>query len=232
MGSGYAVPYTMNTTPARRSISSVPARTTTACLLACQIALACGLVACDDAAVEEQQIEKGIENIPAPEQATESTIQPTAEPTGEQPAQADSPGPSDPRFPWAAPEGWVLDETPRQMRIATYMAPTDSGQQEIAVTRFGGRVGGELANINRWRGQMGLAPIGETQLDDTIERFAAEGFDGYQLRIESAQGVMLAAAVYDGSIDQTWFVRATLPNTSIADQLEAGVFAMARSIAR
>ena len=40
-------------------------------------------------------------------------------------------------------------------------------------------------------------------------------------RIESAQGVMLAAAVYDGSIDQTWFVRATLPNISIADQIEA-----------
>ncbi|MCA9275835.1 MAG: hypothetical protein KDA29_07410 [Phycisphaerales bacterium] len=222
----------MNTTPTRRSTSSVSARTTTACLVACQIALACGLVACDDAAVQEQQIEKGIESIPAAEQATESTIQPTAEPTGEQPAQTDTPASSDPRFPWAAPEGWVLDETPRQMRIATYMTPTESGQQEIAVTRFAGRVGGELANINRWRGQMGLAPISESQLDDNIERFTAEGFDGYQLRIESAQGVMLAAAVYDGSIDQTWFVRATLPNISIADQIEAGVFGMARSIAR
>ncbi len=199
-------------------------RTPFARLLACQLALACTLVACDDAGVQEEQIAKGIEDIPAAAHSEQ--------PSDGQHAQHETPKSSDSRFPWVAPEGWVFDETPRQMRFATYMAPTDAGDQEIAVTRFPGRVGGELANINRWRGQMGLAPISEGELEEHIERFSMEGYDGYQIRIESDSGAMLASAVFDQSINQTWFVRATLPSSELADQLEADVFAMARSIAR
>ncbi len=192
--------------------------------MACQLALACALVACDKASVQEEQIAKGTENMPAPET--------TYEPDSGQLAETDAGASADPGFPWAVPEGWVLDETPRQMRIATYMAPTASGEQEIAVTRFPGRVGGELANINRWRGQMGLTPISESDLEDSIERFTADGYDGYTVRIDSDRGTMLAAGVFDQSINQTWFVRATLPDAALADQLEDDVFGMARSIAR
>lgn len=150
----------MNRAPLR-SIGVVSAsRPRIACLLACHVAIAFGLVACEKTSVQEEQVEKGIENIPAPEQ--------TDQPTGGQPADTGMPKQSDNGFPWAVPEGWVFDETPRQMRIATYMAPTESGEQEVAVTRFPGRVGGELANINRWRGQMGLSPITEAELEDSI----------------------------------------------------------------
>lgn len=191
--------------------------------MACQLALACALVACDKASVQEEQIAKGTENIPAPET--------TYEPDSGQQAETNDAGASTaPGFPWAVPEGWVLDETPRQMRIATYMAPTESGEQEIAVTRFPGRVGGELANINRWRGQMGLTPIGPGELENQIERYTADGYDGYEVRIDSDRGTMLAAGVFDESVNQTWFVRATLSDATTADQLEADVFGMARSI--
>lgn len=195
---------------------------TTITQLSTVFVLACVLTACDNSDVQEQQIDKGIEQIPEEQHSEESAEQPAAE--------TSTPTRRDDGFPWSVPESWTLDETPRQMRIATYMAPTTTGDQEIAVTRFPGRVGGELANINRWRGQMGLAPISETELENSIERFSADDFDGYQLRIESEQGVMLAAAVFDESINQTWFVRATLPNTNRADQLEAELFSMARSI--
>jgi hypothetical protein len=190
--------------------------------MACQLAIACTLFACDEAGVQEEQIAKGVEDIPASVQANEPGDRLDAEP--------ETPGASDSRFPWAVPEGWVFDETPRQMRIATYMAPTDTGQQEIAVTRFPGRVGGELANINRWRGQMGLAPITQGELEDQIERFSAEGYDGYQVRIDSDRGVMLAAGVFDESVEQMWFVRATISEASTADQIEEDIFAMAQSI--
>lgn len=63
-----------------------------------------------------------------------------------------------PDAPWTVPDGWTLDPEPRSMRIATYLAPDPDGPVEVAITRFGGRVGGELANINRWRGQIGLPP--------------------------------------------------------------------------
>lgn len=208
----------MNPTPTHQ------ARTRTSPRIIFLLALACGLVACDQTGVQEEQIAKGIEDIPPATHADESTPPPQNEVV--------PPESNDSRFPWAVPEGWVHDETPRQMRIATYQATIGERVQEIAVTRFPGRVGGELANINRWRGQLGLEPIGESALDSSIERFAVDGYDGYQIRIESPQGAMLAAAVFDESINQTWFVRATLPDAATADQLEDAVFGMARSIAR
>jgi hypothetical protein len=117
------------------------------------------------------------------------------------------------------------------MRLATYIAPDPAGPVEIAVTRFGGRVGGELANINRWRGQLGLPPIGEDELDRTIVRFSADGYAGYETRIEAPGKVMLAAGVYDEAGDQTWFVRAIFADAEAADRLQADLFGMARSIA-
>ncbi len=132
--------------------------------------------------------------------------------------------------PWATPEGWTRDAEPRPMRLATYMAPDADGPVEVAISRFPGRVGGELANINRWRGQMGLPPVDATGLEGVITRFDAPGYDGYETRIDSPQGTMLAAGVYDESADQTWFVRTTTTDAA-ADRLQDTVFGVARSIA-
>lgn len=118
------------------------------------------------------------------------------------------------------------------MRIATYIADTPSGQVEIAITRFPGDVGGVLANINRWRGQMGLGPVLESGLESTINRFEVPGFSGYETRIDSDRGVMIAVGVHDQSIDQTWFVRATVDSAQAADDVQDKLFAMARSITR
>lgn len=133
--------------------------------------------------------------------------------------------------PWVVPDGWELDSGERPMRVATYLAPVEGGTVEVAITRFPGTVGGELANVNRWRGQMGLSPVGEAELDGVIERFSSAGYRGYQTRVDGAGGVMVVAGVHDQSIDQTWFVRATVGNADQADAVEADVFSMARSIA-
>lgn len=138
---------------------------------------------------------------------------------------------SNPDEPWRVPAGWQRDPEPRSMRLATYVAPDPSGPVEVAITRFGGRVGGELPNVNRWRGQMGLAPIEASELEEALQRFEAPGFDGYETKIESPTGVMLAGAVYQADFDQTWFVRATAPDIETAERLAADVFGVTRSIA-
>ncbi len=132
--------------------------------------------------------------------------------------------------PWKVPFGWTFDATPKPMRIATYVAPTSSGNVEVAVTRFPEKVGGELANINRWRGQMGLPTIDAAGLEATITRFSAAGFEGYETRIESEKGVMMASAVFDKSSNHTWFVRATAKDAKQAEEIKGNVFGMARSI--
>jgi hypothetical protein len=165
---------------------------------------------CEQEGIDEHTVDKGVERIP---EATAADSTPTT------------------AWPWTVPDGWAEDPQPRPMRLTTYLAPDPAGPVEVAVTRFAGRVGGDLANINRWRGQMGLSPIAEGELDSVIERFSTPGFEGYLARIESPRGVMLAAGVYEQAIDQMWFVRTTVGEALIADRLESGVFEMARSIA-
>jgi hypothetical protein len=60
--------------------------------------------------------------------------------------------------PWKAPEGWT-QKTAGQMVLAAYQANKNGKTADITVTSFPGDVGGVLANVNRWRGQVGLPPI-------------------------------------------------------------------------
>ena len=64
---------------------------------------------------------------------------------------------------WTAPAGWK--QLPGNgMRVATFEIPDGPGKAEVTVIALPGDVGGELANVNRWRGQIALAPITEAQL--------------------------------------------------------------------
>ena len=192
-------------------------------LLLCSLSL----VGCKENTVQVQRIEKGIEQIPI--MATTETTQQTSA----QSAQSD---PVKAHDSWIVPDRWEVDTTPRSMRLATFVIPTDAGGQEVAITRFPGQVGGTLANINRWREQMALERIDQSQLESFIQRFTTQDSvsepNGYQTRIVSEQGVMIAVALYDEINDQTWFVRTILPTLELADALEAEIVEFARSILR
>ena len=60
---------------------------------------------------------------------------------------------------WALPEGWS-EAAGSGMRFATLKAPVE-GELDISVVVLGGSAGGEAANVNRWRGQIGLPPLDE-----------------------------------------------------------------------
>ena len=60
---------------------------------------------------------------------------------------------------WALPDGWK-EEKGRGDRVATLTF----GDLELSVTKLAGAAGGPLANINRWRGQLGLPSLAESEL--------------------------------------------------------------------
>ena len=68
---------------------------------------------------------------------------------------------------WALPEGWE-DEPGSQMRFATIRITTAEGPLEMSViplpTGDGSFDAYLLSNVNRWRGQFGLASIAQDQL--------------------------------------------------------------------
>jgi hypothetical protein len=63
---------------------------------------------------------------------------------------------------WALPKGWTESRT-GGMRYAT-LKPTAPGKIDVSVTVFPGPAGGEVANVNRWRNQIGLPPVDDAAL--------------------------------------------------------------------
>jgi hypothetical protein len=63
---------------------------------------------------------------------------------------------------WTLPKGWT-ETKGSGMRYAT-LQPSVKGKAEVSIVMLSGTVGGELANVNRWRGQIGLSPVDEAAL--------------------------------------------------------------------
>jgi hypothetical protein len=68
-----------------------------------------------------------------------------------------------PQLEWTTPEGWK-DAPPSQMRAADFRIARDP-EAECYLSILPGGAGGVLANVNRWRKQMGLEEIQPGDLD-------------------------------------------------------------------
>lgn len=65
---------------------------------------------------------------------------------------------------WTAPPSWK-EERGAGDRQATLRFGGAEPLLELTVVRLGGAAGGTLPNVNRWRGQMGLGPLAEADLE-------------------------------------------------------------------
>ncbi len=158
---------------------------------------------------------------------------------GAEPAASDRAGGfRAPAMTWTPPPAWHEAERDVAMRLATFHS-RDHGHDEpgieIAVSSFPGDVGGNLANVNRWREQLGLAPLdSDEQLRDKLEPFGDEqAVHGWTLRIDTAGGAgMLAAIIRAAGVEHTWFVRASGDAASLdAHEQELRDFAMSFRLA-
>jgi len=125
-----------------------------------------------------------------------------------------------PGLVWTAPADWKLMPA-APMRKATYSVPGPGGAAELTITAFPGQVGGELANINRWRGQVGAAPLAEAELDQNVDRTEINGLHFVVADITDAQnpkGTLGALVPYSGGF---WFFKLTGPTATVKDQKPA-----------
>jgi hypothetical protein len=81
------------------------------------------------------------------------------------------PSPSEagaPEFQWKIPDAW--QKLPAgQMQIAKFSVPEkDGAKAEVSVSVFPSDTGGTLANVNRWRRQMGLGEVDESGLQSCV----------------------------------------------------------------
>jgi hypothetical protein len=75
---------------------------------------------------------------------------------------------------WELPPGWKLDKAKRADRYATIFVG-EKDALELTITRLGreGQASSVLANVNRWRNQLALPPIGEDELRSDIKELKA-----------------------------------------------------------
>ncbi|MBI5630720.1 MAG: hypothetical protein HY921_07540 [Elusimicrobia bacterium] len=133
--------------------------------------------------------------------------------------EAALPDPSEPAPSWKVPEGWKQKPS-LGLRLASFSIPHPAGEAELSIVVLSGEAGGELANVNRWRGQMGLAPLSAEELPKSSRRFSCPAGEVLIAEISSpTQGRLAAARLYAGG--RSWFFKLSGPEASVAAALPA-----------
>jgi hypothetical protein len=79
---------------------------------------------------------------------------------------------------WPLPDNWRVNPRGPKERKAAYLIGPEDAPVELAVTAFPGDVGGDLANVNRWRTKVGLPDAKNEDLARLIKPQKIGGLDG------------------------------------------------------
>jgi hypothetical protein len=118
-----------------------------------------------------------------------------------------------PRIQWKTPEGWT-EVPPTSMRYASFSAPAeDGGKIDISIATFPGDGGSDADNINRWRGQIGLAPVDANGVTSQIAplKTADTTFSTTDIAGDKTRTI----AAWTRRDGRVWFFKATGPNAAV-----------------
>ena len=120
---------------------------------------------------------------------------------------------SSPQIKWQTPEGWT-EVPPSSMRYASFSASADEGGKiDISIVTFPGDGGSDADNVNRWRGQMGLAPVDAGTVTSQVAPLKAADTTFSTTDIAGDKTRTIAAWTRrDGRV---WFFKATGPTAAI-----------------
>ncbi len=115
---------------------------------------------------------------------------------------------------WEKPAAWT-EKPASGMRRATFIAGKGPLRAEMSVVALPGRAGGRLANVNRWRSQIGLAAIDAPTLAKTSREVASPAGKILVVDLNGRNRRMLAAIL---DVDQaTWFFKMTGPKSTVTE---------------
>lgn len=115
---------------------------------------------------------------------------------------------------WKAPEGWHAHAGNSSFRVVSFHVGADPAPAEVTITRFAGGAGALLPNINRWRGQIGLAPVAAVA-EQPFEALEVGDHEAQLLDVADAASAdpgrarILVVLMQRG--DMAWFIKMTGP---------------------
>jgi hypothetical protein len=131
---------------------------------------------------------------------------------------------------WTVPAGWQ-EAPPTQMILARFQVSADDGKAEITVSSFPGDVGGLAANVNRWRGQIGLAPVEASEVDKLVTPLDVPGGKAMLVDMTGQKDnrkIRLVGAVVPRA-GQTWFYK-LLGDEAVAGREKEALALFVRSV--
>jgi hypothetical protein len=111
---------------------------------------------------------------------------------------------------WEVPADWR--EAPvGQMSLARFEIGGNDGKAEVTVSAFPGPAGGLLDNLNRWRRQLGLKPVGQAEAEKLVASLDVMGGKAMLVDMngqnpETGQKVRLISAIVPRE-GLTWFYK-------------------------
>ncbi len=125
---------------------------------------------------------------------------------------------------WTTPAGWT-EATPTEIRVASFKINQDGKQADVSVIPLGGMAGGDDANVNRWRGQVGLPPVASEELKKAAEPVEVDGQAGSLYDVAGTNPAAGEASRIIGVIqhreDTAWFFKMTGDDTLVEAQKPA-----------
>jgi hypothetical protein len=117
-----------------------------------------------------------------------------------------APAAADSNLKWRSLSSWkTMPASPP--RLASFEIPVSGRICELSITSFPGDTGGLLANVNRWRSQLGLAPIESDQLPALLKTVPGSSFQFQWIELVAQDRAMTVAILTDES--QSWFFKVT-----------------------
>lgn len=147
-----------------------------------------------------------------PARQTSTAPVPVSPTVAEAPPANDAPG--------EVPAGWK-ETPPPAMVLKSFSVGGAANETKITVTRFPGDVGGLLANVNRWRGQLSLERIQAADLAKLAVPIDGLDEKATLVDIKSADGktrMIVATIPRDG---QTWFYKMMGDEATVAREKAA-----------
>jgi hypothetical protein len=119
---------------------------------------------------------------------------------------------------WEVPASWT--ELPAtNVRLASFSVSSEAGTLDISVTSFPGDVGGFLANVNRWRNQIGLPPASEAEARGAAETVTTASGPATLVSLEGGETSTLAGILMHDNA--SWFFKMTGPTSLVQQETEA-----------
>jgi hypothetical protein len=128
---------------------------------------------------------------------------------------------------WTVPSGWQA-MPPSQFLLAQYLVQDGDARAEVNISELAGEGGGLLANLNRWRGQLGLPPIAqEDDFSKMVDSLVVPGGQGELVDMtgtssKTGQPSRLIGVVLPQA-GQTWFYKLMGDPKLVAAQKDAFV---------